>query len=122
MLKPRAIVSVINDLVTDRRVHKTCMVLHEQGYDVLLVGRVLKNSLSIEGRPYKTHRMKLWFTKGVFFYAEFTARLFLFLRKNEANLLVANDLDTLWPNRHLSKARKIPLVYDRDRKSTRLNS
>ena len=112
MSKPIAIVSVINDLVTDRRVHKTCVVLTEQGFDVILVGRVLKNSLLIDQRPYNTHRMKLWFEKGVFFYVEFTARLFLFIRKNNADLLVANDLDTLWPNNYFSKRRKIPLVYD----------
>jgi glycosyltransferase involved in cell wall biosynthesis len=112
MPKPTAIVSVINDLVTDRRVHKTCMVLTEQGYDVVLVGRVLKNSLPLDNRQYKMHRMSLWFEKGVFFYVEFTVRLFLFLQKNKAELLVANDLDTLWPSNYFSKRRKIPLVYD----------
>jgi len=112
MPKPIAIVSVINDLVTDRRVHKTCMVLTEQGYDVTLVGRVLENSLALDERPYKTHRMKLRFEKGVWFYVEFTLSLFSFLRKNKADLLVANDLDTLWPTNYFSKRRKIPLVYD----------
>lgn len=110
--KPLAIVSVINDLVTDRRVHKTCVVLQEQGYDVLLVGRVLPNSLSLDARSYQTHRMKLWFTKGVAFYAGFTIRLWFFIRRHKPALLVANDLDTLWPNNYFARRRKIPLIYD----------
>lgn len=88
------------------------MLLTDQGYNVTLVGRVLKNSLLLDERVYKTHRMKLWFEKGVAFYAEFTIRLFFFLLKNKANLLVANDLDTLLPNYYFSKQRKIALVYD----------
>lgn len=112
MPKPKAIVSVINDLVTDRRVHKSCLLLAEEGYEVLLVGRILRHSLLMDERPYQSHRMKLWFEKGVLFYVEFTIRLFFFLQKNKAQLLVANDLDTLWPNYFFSMKRNIPLVYD----------
>jgi glycosyltransferase involved in cell wall biosynthesis len=88
------------------------MVLQECGYDVLLVGRVLPNSLDLSERPYKTHRMTLRFTKGPAFYAEFMWRLFSFLKKQRPALLVTNDLDTLWPNYKLAKKRGIPLIYD----------
>ena len=57
---PRAIVCVTNDLSTDNRVHRTCTVLQELGYEVLLVGRQLPGSrasgrqdLPLE-RPYAT--------------------------------------------------------------------
>ena len=112
MSRPLAIVSVINDLVTDRRVHKSCMVLHERGYDVLLTGRELPDSLPMDARPYRVNRMKLWFRKGVPFYAEFTIRLWFFLRRQHAQLLLANDLDTLAPNFYFARKRRIPLIYD----------
>lgn len=108
----KIIISVISDLVTDQRVHKTAQVLHEQGYDVLLVGRKLKSSKEMPYRDYKVKRVKLWFEKGVFFYANFNIWNFFFLLFNKVNVLHSNDLDTLLPNFLVSKIKNIPLVYD----------
>ncbi|MBK9285215.1 MAG: glycosyltransferase [Sphingobacteriaceae bacterium] len=110
--KKKVIVSVINDLVTDNRVQKTCGVLAESGYEVLLVGRKLKNSLPVPNWNMQTKRMKLIFTKGPLFYLFFNIRLFFILLFTKADLLFANDLDTLWPNFIVSKIKSIPLVYD----------
>src|ERR1041385_719534 len=82
------------------------------GYDVLLVGRTKHDSLPLAERKYKTHRMKLAVEKGVWFYILFQWKLFRFLKKQKADLLFANDLDTLWPNYIVSKRKKIPLIYD----------
>ncbi|MEO5645598.1 MAG: glycosyltransferase [Bacteroidia bacterium] len=108
----KAIVSVINDLVTDQRVHKTCTTLKEMGFNVLLVGRTKHDSLPLTERIYSTHRMKLPVEKGVWFYITFQWNLFWFLWRNKADVYVSNDLDTLWPNYIVSKWRKKPLVYD----------
>lgn len=56
--------------------------------------------------------MFLLFERGPIFYAEFQFRLFLYLLFHKADVLVANDLDTLWPNYRLSKIKGVPLVYD----------
>ncbi|HIP32059.1 MAG TPA: glycosyltransferase [Crocinitomicaceae bacterium] len=110
---PKAIVSVTNDLYTDNRVHKVCTFLHQQGYDVLLVGRKRKNSLPLRKRVYKIKRMKLLFETGAKFYAAYNIRLFLLLLFRKADVLVANDLDTLLANNLANKfKRRARLVYD----------
>ena len=105
----RALVCVTNDLSTDNRVHRTCVVLRELGYEVLLVGRLLPDSLPLQ-RPYATKRMRLFFRKGPLFYAEYNLRLLFLLLFSKANLIVANDLDTLLAC-YLAKGKRA-LVYD----------
>ncbi len=112
MKKPRVIVSVINDLNTDQRVHKVCSFIESQGYDVLLVGRTLRSSQKMEYRSYRTKRFRMFFEKGALFYAWFNFRLFWFLLFHSSQILVANDLDTLLPNYLVSKLKRKKLVYD----------
>lgn len=107
-----AVVSVINDLVTDNRVNKTCRVLIESGYQVVLIGRKLPGSPDLPAWPFKAVRMNLLFKKGPLFYFFFNLRLFFKLLFTKADLLFANDLDTLWPNYLVSRLKKIPVIFD----------
>ena len=106
------IVSVTTDLVTDQRVHKVCSSLHENGYEVLLIGRKYANSLPLEKRNYQCKRMGLWFNRGFLFYANYNIKLFFLLYFKKCNILLANDLDTLLANFLASKLKRVELVYD----------
>lgn len=108
----KVVLSVTNDLYTDPRVDKVCNFLTCNGFDVTLVGRRYGDSATLAPRAYKTHRLRLLFRKGAFFYAEYNIRLFFFLLFHHFDLFVANDLDTLLPNFLISKLKRKRLVYD----------
>ncbi len=106
-----AIVCVTNDLVTDQRVHKTCLTLQKCGFFTIEVGRMLPESLPLQ-RPYVTKRFKLCFRKGPQFYAEYNIRLFFYLLFAKVDLIFANDLDTLPAAFLAAKIRKKKIIYD----------
>jgi glycosyltransferase involved in cell wall biosynthesis len=108
----RIIISVTTDLATDQRVHRAALTLHEAQFDVLVVGRKLKESMPLANLPYKTKRFSLWWEKGPLFYAAYNLRLFFFLLFNKADILYSNDLDTLLPNYLVSKLKSKKLYYD----------
>ena len=73
-------------------------MLEGMGFEVKWIGRELATQNRC--RSYGTDRMKLWFTKGGLFYAEFQVRLFfkLLFECDRSSVLLSNDLDTLLPN------------------------
>jgi len=107
----KILLSVTNDLVTDQRVHRACMALHQAGYDVTLIGRRLPHSQKII-RPYHTVRMRLLFRKKALFYAEYNLRLLLRLLLSRADLFYANDTDTLLANYLAARLRRKPMLFD----------
>jgi glycosyltransferase involved in cell wall biosynthesis len=111
MPKTRVIISVTSDLCTDQRVQKVSLSLYEAGYDVLLVGRKLKESRSFDS-AYPFKRFQLIFEKGFLFYAEFSIRLFFFLLFKRVDIVLSNDTDTLMPNFLIAKIRRKKLVFD----------
>lgn len=111
MSKKRIIVAVSNDLTYDQRVRKVCQSLYDEGYDILLVGRLRKSSDPID-RSYKTKRLKLIFEKGALFYAMLNIRLFVYILFKKCDVIHSNDLDTLLACRLASEIKRKPLIYD----------
>jgi glycosyltransferase involved in cell wall biosynthesis len=111
-MKKRIVIAVISDLVTDQRVHKVSLSLHENGYDVLLLGAKRKQSKNLLPRSYQAKRMRMLFQKGPLFYAEWNLRLFFILLFLRADAITANDLDTLPAGFLAAKIKRCPIVYD----------
>lgn len=104
-------VSVINDLVTDQRVHKVCTTLSEAGHEVTLIGRKFRHSKALN-RGYKTFRMSLIFNKSFLFYAEYNIRLFFYLLFKKTDIYLSNDTDTLTANYLASNIKRKSLFFD----------
>ncbi len=93
----KIIFTVTNDLTYDRRMQRICTSLAKVGYDVLLVGRELKDSQPFENQHFKSKRFKLIFNKGKFFYIEYNVRLLFWLLFQRFDIVCAIDLDTILP-------------------------
>ncbi len=95
MAKKRIIATVTNDLSYDRRMIRICSALAADGYNVLLVGRKLPESIDLVEQPFSQHRIQCYFRKGILFYAEYNLRLFQFLLKQRFEIGNSTDADTL---------------------------
>jgi len=107
----RIIISVTNDLFSDQRVLKVAHSCHNNGYDVLVIGRKNKNSQPLNV-PFKYKLLRLCFNHSALFYAEFNIKLLVALLFCKADILLANDTDSLPANYIASKTRRKKLVFD----------
>lgn len=82
------------------------------GYEILLIGRKSERIFSLKDLPFKVVRFSNPFSKGPLMYLVFNLQLFFYLLFKRADVLWANDLDTLLPNLAISKLKKIKIVYD----------
>jgi glycosyltransferase involved in cell wall biosynthesis len=91
---------------------RICSSLAENGYQVTLIGRRLAASKPLQQESYRQVRLRCWFTKGKAFYAEYNARLFIYLVYKKADAICAIDLDTIMPCLVISKWKKWKRIYD----------
>ncbi len=108
----RIVFTVTNDLSFDQRMQRICTSLANAGYDVLLIGRKMKNSVVLKEESYKQKRLHCFFTKNFLFYAEYNFRLFFYLLFIKMDAVCAIDLDTILPCYFISVLRRKKRVYD----------
>ena len=109
----KVLVSVFNNLYTDQRVEKVCETLHQNAYNIELIGNNW-GGMPEMSRPYSFSRIVLKSKVLRFAYLEFQWKLFfeLWKKADKNTILHANDLDALLPNYLVSKIKNIPLVWD----------
>ncbi|HRI22643.1 MAG TPA: glycosyltransferase family 4 protein [Panacibacter sp.] len=108
----RIIFTVTNDLTYDQRMQRICTSLAANGFEVMLVGRKLKTSLPLAGQLFKQKRLRCFFNKGFFFYAEYNKRLFFWLLFQKVDIVCAIDLDTILSCYAATAFRSKQRVYD----------
>ena len=111
MKNKKIFVAVTNDISTDYRVHKICNYLISKKYDVVVYGRILSNTITVQ-RDYEIVRKKHIFNNNFLFYAEFNIRLFFYLIFRKYDYILSNDLDTLPACFFASTIKNTDLVYD----------
>ena len=93
----KVVMAVTNDLLTDRRVMRHAETLREAGCEVECIG---KRELGVKAR------------RGWRFYAEYNVRLMLRLLRSRADIVWANDTDTLAACTLAAKLKGKKLVMD----------
>jgi len=91
---------------------RICSSLSKAGYEAVLIGRRLNNSLPKSEQSFEQKRLHCFFSKTILFYIEFNVRLFFFLFFSKADAFCAIDLDTIIPIYLVSILRNKPRVYD----------
>jgi len=108
----RLIFCVTNNLIYDQRMARTCSALTEAGHQVLLVGRNYPSWPLPKERVYRQHRLRLLFSKGILFYAEYQVRLLVFLLFKKADVVVSIDLDTIIPVYYAARFKGWKMAFD----------
>lgn len=112
MERKRIILLATSDINYDQRLQKVAQSLASLGTAVLLVGRMLAHSIPLEQRDFEQTRVRCIFNKGFLFYLEINIRYFLLLLGAKAQIVCANDPDTLLGAILASYFKSFDLFYD----------
>jgi glycosyltransferase involved in cell wall biosynthesis len=103
--------AVTSDPQTDQRVLRVASSLTKHGIHVVIIGRT-NTTVNRKYEDIRLVRFRMFFHTGFLFYAEYNIRLLFFLLIKKADLIVANDLDTLPACWFVSRIKRTSLLYD----------
>ncbi len=106
----RVLVAIASDIATDMRVTKVVRFLISMSYKPQVI--CCKKSELEWHDDFKAIRMRIWAKKSFLFYLTFNIRLFLCGIFHRADIILANDLDTLPACRMLGWLKRVPVIYD----------
>ncbi|MEO6490370.1 MAG: glycosyltransferase [Ferruginibacter sp.] len=109
---PLIFFTVTNDLSYDQRMDRICTSLTQAGYQVTLIGRRRRSSVTITKKTYGQKRLNCIFETGKLFYIEFNVRLLIFLLFKRMDCICAIDLDTIVPCYYISRLKKVKRMLD----------
>lgn len=92
--------------------NRIACTMAESGYEVMLVGRVLADSVPLSQKTFGQMRLPCYFGSGPLLYVEFNIRLLFFLLFQKADIFCAIDLDTILPVLMVSWLKRKKRVYD----------
>ena len=106
-------ITVSNDLLRDRRMHRIAHCLQEEGYEVHLLGVQRKDSFALRLKNnYSQNRTSPWFKKSALFYLEINIRFFFRLVKLRPSIVYAVDFDTLLANVFYKRLFRSKIIFD----------
>lgn len=105
-------ITVSNDLLRDRRMHRISDALIEGGFQVFLLGVQKIDAQCIRLKNYNQKRVKPIFQNSFLFYLEINIRFFVKLVKLRPDILYAVDFDTLIANTLYHKIFKNKMIFD----------
>ena len=103
---------MVNDLNYDQRMQRICSALARHGYHVTLIGRTFPESKPLKERIFQQKRFDYKIQKGKLFYLIHNWKLLMDYLRNDYDIFLANDLDTMMAAWVASKIKRKPLVYD----------
>jgi len=108
----RIIITVTNDINSDQRMIRIADSLLKLKYDVVMVGRIRRDSKELSGQNFQQHRFRLWFKKGKLFYAQYNISLFFYLLFHNFDIVYSVDLDSIFPGWLVARLKRKKIVYD----------